>query len=387
MYKNRFQWSRNIRAVRRCLGLCRLMVLVVSIFCGWYNSLADCALAISYDSPAARAIRALPVPVAFNNREPEGGSEASGSSDPAPAPVAAAAAPAEVIPPKNQVHLVSNMVSDRFRLLPIVMIEVMGQPSEAAYVNAFDDLTTQVSTKEWWVKMATCEWNDTVFALAVQLTDGSKLQTCGFDLAFDIDECDVAGQYLLADSTFSFVLAQMVYQINEGRIYSETLPYCAGGLLSHEPQQVKKTFQYLEQLFVAVTIVEHDGLKDQHIESYVTNAVWPDQTYSREILVNASECNFEDLPDHMWSELKWHSYCKKTSRTCEANFRVLNEKDRQHTASTHGRVARWHHSIHSDFMVEDDQPRLVPTLEDRSRAAANNKDKTSKDQAPVCSPT
>jgi hypothetical protein len=97
--------------------------------------------------------------------------------------------------------------------------------------------------------------------------------------------------------------------------------------------------------------------------------VWPDQPYSREFLVAASECDFERLPTVMREELELHAQCPKTTCDVENSFREPRDQERHHTASKLGKFARWHHAAHDTVLPDMDWLRLEPTLADRSNAA------------------
>ena len=210
-----------------------------------------------------------------------------------------------------------------------------------------------------------------VAAMIVVCFTAARFEEIGFlGAAIDENDPDWAEEHLLANAMFEYVASLMAYELQEGRIYAETMPYMLGGLLSTVEDEIQMTLGKMRVLFDAITALDSAALASDALKNFRSNMVWPDQPYSREFLVAASECDFERLPTVMREELELHAQCPKTTCGVENSFRGLRDQERQHTASKLGKFARWHHAAHDTVLPDMDWPRLEPTLADRSNAAS-----------------
>lgn len=176
---------------------------------------------------------------------------------------------------------------------------------------------------------------------------------------------------MLAESFGLWVITNMYYEITEGRIFTETMPYMAGGMLSDDEHIRNDTLGRMRVAWLALQRLEGAAIENNDIRKYIQQMWWPNHGYLREICISAQENDFTALPDIIVNELRMHSLCPKSTVDVETQFRELRGKERQHAASKLGKFARWHHCIHSAVLPEMDRPRLVVNGEHRSYACSD----------------
>lgn len=160
-----YQTVHNINCMYADLGLLMLISLVMALNSGHYASLSD--------TPFATKLPAVEAPAAPVVAATSSSSSSSSAAAPAPASEPVEETPIEKEQLKNQTQVVTNILCDWQRLRTIVLITRAGYPQIEGFYNEYDDLKSSGTVKDWWVKVATRDWNNVIFQLASQFT--SKL--------------------------------------------------------------------------------------------------------------------------------------------------------------------------------------------------------------------
>lgn len=107
-----------------------------------------------------------------------------------------------------------------------------------------------------------------------------------------------------------------------------------------------------QEMWETLQRAEAAGSTDADLAIRLRDLVWPGQTWVREILISASENDWASLPAGALSEVLAAGRAYHTSKPVEDIFNTLREGERTHRANKLGRLARWHHSIHSGVLQD-----------------------------------
>jgi hypothetical protein len=188
------------------------------------------------------------------------------------------------------------------------------------------------------------------------------------------DDPELLDEMQLASTCFDFFVELISREINEGRIYSECLPYQFGAFFEKDANQVSANaadaMDYVRQACNALFEFQAFALKDEKSANLIQNAVWPSQGWCMEVVTILREAHFDpsNFPLFLQKELLNVGRAPKTTKCVEDSFRELGDAKLSHTASQLGRAARWHRCVNSNVLEEADRKRLFVTFEDKAMA-------------------
>jgi hypothetical protein len=103
-----------------------------------------------------------------------------------------------------------------------------------------------------------------------------------------VDDPELLDEMQFAGTCFDFFVELISREINEGRIYSECLPYQFGAFFEKDANRVSAVaadaMDYVNQACDALYAFQKLALTDERCADLVQNAVWPSQGWCMELL-------------------------------------------------------------------------------------------------------
>jgi hypothetical protein len=420
-----FDKNDQLEGNKEDFGWLRLLCLRRALEENWYAGINDSPLFRSSRAYDAVIMRQPDAASAAPQAAASSSSSSSSSAGPNLGAILATAPEQKTLQEERDearcvMHLTCNIMCTDTKLRLMTLFVVGGRPSKRFHSESVTMLKTQAGCIEWWAKLAAGEWMNVVLEEVALLSDEAALQDplppcvwqstvrtvlcvfkpdasntsshpvwflmalssirhcahrCSKEMGFSLapmqdNDPDLVDEMQCADCYVRLMAGLMKYEIQEGRIYSETFPYKYGALLKREHAVKRSCMEYVAKTFDALQKFERAAFEDDYCKHLVTNAVWPSQGWAMEVMITLAESNFdpEDVPPMLHAELLKVGRSPKSTKDVEDQFRELGEASRAHTAAKLGRTARWHRCTQSNVMVESDRKRLEVTSMDKQLA-------------------
>ena len=89
---------------------------------------------------------------------------------------------------------------------------------------------------------------------------------------------------------------------------------------------------YCSAIYASCVQLEAMALEDDFYEEVVADMLWPEQVFSREVLVGIDEMDGTGVPDVIDNDLDLIAPLPKTSAHAENTFNALRNAQQDHTA-------------------------------------------------------
>ena len=174
------------------------------------------------------------------------------------------------------------------------------------------------------------------------MTNKASLLAIGFvtGRCLEEDEPDAVEEQQVAQSMLRFVISLLGLEINEGRVFSEFVPYRSPTLIDPDPEVQRRGRAYFREVWSALEPLERAAAESDDLANFATELVWTSQVWSRGLLTELAENGFGSLPVPLREEVEAVARAIYTSKPVEDTFNILRERERQHTGSKLGRTAR-----------------------------------------------
>ena len=181
----------------------------------------------------------------------------------------------------------------------------------------------------------------TIFELWMNMTSHDFARTCGFvheqprtmHLALEDEKVARAAFRLCVHTTDSLALTDMTYRYLPPLIFV--------GLISEDTDQVAATFQQCRELWDLINKLEEEGHGSSRCRSFVQSLMWPEEQWTREILVRLSENELWALRRHVGGR---HRGVRASHQDDVANRTGLQQLA-EGRAQVHGREGGTHRGL------------------------------------------
>ena len=276
---------------------------------------------------------------------------------------------------KNTTHLVCDILCDTSGTKAIKLIYVAARPLVQEHGETVVLLKTKRGTAEWWTRQAAGDWVHVLRRTMAVLSCKASLLEIGFaNEAVDEHDLQFHEEKHLADTAVRYIFNLASTLIQERRVHSETFPEMFGGCIHHDNAVRERTMAYLRASFDALTKIEHhaaNGNDCKFFDTFAKDLVWPSQPWCREVCIGVLETKQTRLPHEAEQELR---ACGKAFHTTLPNELVnnwLRKMDRANDASKMCRMSRWHKSMVSNVLEENDRPQVRVEEQDKESTQHN----------------
>lgn len=218
-------------------------------------------------------------------------------------------------------------------------------------------------TRHWCTWMAASGYFSTIREIFGALHDRTTLVKAGLMKCSEASSPFLLSRHQaasLAETLFVYVLNLCGLQLQWAMRYSHTPPFMFAGLL--DPAGRRSTLKRLEVMWAVLLALEEamQGAGQGNLRALHSSLLWPSSTWTREVFIALSECNFIDVPDDILLEVTEFTETVKTTKMIEDCFNLLRDRSRHHKAGTLGSTLRFSTLISSTMQRDWDRKEWTP---------------------------
>lgn len=364
-------WSWEIRAVHMLKGAGGIHALFMLLIWvgyrrGWWKTYEQCPLSAHFESPGEEA---------HADEDGAGDEDALGSAaDPqAPEPAPAQAVLAEpsdqrmtVAKAKEQMKTTRKKLSNIIlyactvmsRPLSIRLLRglcMLPEPLHEAYAREYRLLQSRAGTLTMHQELADNGYCLALHGVLCRLTSPILAAELGFS-SITSASGGVAQDVLLAKHMWRLAWGMVASMALTGLTYSAIPPLMFIGLTSPDAEHVSSLLGRLRAMWAVLLKLEKVALGNPECHSFVCSLRFPLEQFTREVLVQLSEADFEVVPGFVMEDLVAFGSGINSTLIIEKMFNHLRGLERSSKNGQLGPLAAWHEASHGSLLGEFGRP-------------------------------
>ena len=175
----------------------------------------------------------------------------------------------------------------------------------------------------------------------------------------------------LAQAVLDFCREQVGHEIASLSHYSHRPPWAFLRVLRGDHEKAT-TLDWMKKLWAVLQRLEADSSKIA--TDSLQAMMWPFNTYTREVMVGAYECDFKTIPSEAMRDLEVQSLMFGTSIMAELGHSKIVDAQRLSKGKTLGRVSKFHRVCTAEILQDHDRrvPKPLPSEKSGSHEKVTN---------------
>ena len=275
---------------------------------------------------------------------------------------------------QNSLHLSTEVLSTRSSRSVLLGLCTLVQPVEIKHNLDVISLKTQLGRQHINIQLACSEGlqyiQDTysLFNDVAALTDMGVLchDTNHSEATLDAEMCQ-----LVLGSLIAFWRSMAALEVMFVQLHSMQMPGIAFTQLHASAGPREAGMATMKALWQKLEEVEKLAPTSHHLQEFIRDLEWPQNTWCRELMVSASECRWERLPDDMLEQVRAASRVVGSSKPVEDSFNWLRGQTEGVRNGRQGPQAIWHAVAMSPVGAECDMHPIEAEPVDQAAAGTN----------------
>ena len=176
---------------------------------------------------------------------------------------------------------------------------------------------------------------------------------------------------LVLGSSMSFWRSMAALEVMFVQLHSMQMPGFAFTQLHESPGPRQAGIATMKALWQKLEEAEKLAPTSHHLQGFIRDLEWPQNTWCRELTISASECSWEMLPDDMLGQVRAASRVVGSSRPVEDSFNWLRGQTEGVRNGRQGPQAIWHAVAMGPVGAECDMHPIEAEPVDQAAAGTN----------------